>query len=44
MADDLWPVGIVGRVQRLARVLDRELRTFYAERCLETWEFGVLTT
>ncbi|MCP2259984.1 DNA-binding transcriptional regulator, MarR family [Streptoalloteichus tenebrarius] len=44
LADDLWPVGIVGRVQRLSRVFDRELKTFYAKRGLENWEFDVLTT
>jgi DNA-binding MarR family transcriptional regulator len=44
LADDLWPVAIVGRVQRLARILDRALKDFYAEHDLEVWEFDVLTT
>ncbi|MEV6767354.1 MarR family transcriptional regulator [Nocardia sp. NPDC051030] len=44
LAEDLWPVAIVGRVQRLSRVLDRALKNFYAEHDLEVWEFDVLTT
>ncbi|MFI0466102.1 MULTISPECIES: MarR family winged helix-turn-helix transcriptional regulator [Saccharopolyspora] len=44
LAEDLWPVAIVGRVQRLARILDRALKDFYAEHGLEVWEFDVLTT
>ncbi|MFD0359934.1 MarR family winged helix-turn-helix transcriptional regulator [Nocardia sp. GCM10030253] len=44
LADDLWPVAIVGRVQRLSRILDRALKDFYAEHGLEVWEFDVLTT
>lgn len=44
LAEDLWPVAIVGRVQRLARILDRALKDFYAEHDLEVWEFDVLTT
>ncbi|MDA3629109.1 MarR family transcriptional regulator [Saccharopolyspora oryzae] len=41
---DLWPVGIVGRVQRLNRVLERELKKFNSAHGIETWEFDVLTT
>ncbi|NEW51466.1 winged helix-turn-helix transcriptional regulator [Nocardia cyriacigeorgica] len=44
IADQLWPVAIVGRVQRLARILDRALKDLYAEHGLEVWEFDVLTT
>ncbi|WP_051179380.1 MarR family winged helix-turn-helix transcriptional regulator [Nocardia concava] len=44
LADDLWPVGIVGRIQRLARVLDKALKDFYEEHDLEVFEFDVLTT
>lgn len=44
LADDLWPVAIVGRVQRLSRILDRALKDLYAENGLEVWEFDVLTT
>ncbi|WP_280434205.1 MarR family winged helix-turn-helix transcriptional regulator [Nocardia carnea] len=44
LAEDLWPVAIVGRVQRLSRILDRALKDFYAGHGLEVWEFDVLTT
>ncbi|OZM81534.1 MarR family winged helix-turn-helix transcriptional regulator [Pseudonocardia sp. MH-G8] len=42
--DDLWPMELVGRMQRLTRVLERELKAFYAERDLELWEADVLLT
>nr|CEL18939.1 Transcriptional regulator, MarR family [Kibdelosporangium sp. MJ126-NF4] len=41
---DPWPMGIVGRISRLARVLDRELKEFFAGHGLERWEFDVLAT
>jgi len=41
---DTWPVGIVGRVQRLSRILERELRLFDTRHGLESGEFDVLTT
>jgi DNA-binding MarR family transcriptional regulator len=44
LADELWPIGLVGRVQRLNRVLERELKAFFAERDLEMWESDVLLT
>jgi DNA-binding MarR family transcriptional regulator len=44
VADDLWPMGLVGRIQRLDRVLERELKAFYAQRDLELWEADVLLT
>ncbi|MEU1982044.1 MarR family transcriptional regulator [Nocardia sp. NPDC019395] len=44
LAEELWPVAIVGRVQRLSHILSRALKDFYAEHGLETWEFDVLTT
>ncbi|ONI77225.1 MarR family transcriptional regulator [Actinosynnema sp. ALI-1.44] len=39
---DPWPMGIVGRISRLSRVLDRELKEFFAGHGLESWEFDVL--
>lgn len=39
-----WPVSVLGRVVRLARVLDREHKKFCAEHDLEPFEFDVLTT
>ncbi|MEU3253459.1 MarR family transcriptional regulator [Streptomyces sp. NPDC006997] len=41
---DTWPTGIVGRVQRLSRILERELRFFDSRHGLEAGEFDVLTT
>ncbi len=41
---DIWPMGILGRIVRLSRVLEREYRKFFAEHGLESWEFDVLTT
>jgi DNA-binding MarR family transcriptional regulator len=44
LTDDLWPMALVGRVQRLNRVLERELKAYFAERGLEFWEADVLFT
>lgn len=44
LADDLWPVQVLGRIQRLGRYMDREMKRFAAERGLEVGEFDVLTT
>ncbi|MFH8617007.1 MarR family winged helix-turn-helix transcriptional regulator [Streptomyces sp. NPDC017979] len=41
---DTSPVGVVGRIQRLSRVLDRELKLFDGRHGLESGEFDVLTT
>lgn len=41
---DVWPMGIVGRISRLSRLLDRELKEFFAGHGLERWEFDVLAT
>ncbi|MFG1997853.1 MarR family winged helix-turn-helix transcriptional regulator [Spirillospora sp. NPDC048911] len=41
---DTWPMGIVGRISRLSRLLDRELKEFFAGHGLEFWEFDVLAT
>ncbi|MFJ6692972.1 MarR family winged helix-turn-helix transcriptional regulator [Streptomyces sp. NPDC091294] len=41
---DTWPVSIVGRVQRLSRILERELKAFDNRHGLESGEFDVLTT
>lgn len=42
--DKLWPAEVIGRVQRLSRILDKKLKEFNAEHGLESWEFDVLTT
>lgn len=44
VADELWPIELIGRIQRLNRVLERELKAFYTERNLELWEADVLLT
>ncbi|GGO18264.1 MarR family winged helix-turn-helix transcriptional regulator [Microbispora bryophytorum] len=41
---DVWPMGIMGRISRLSRLLDRELKEFFAPHGLERWEFDVLAT
>jgi len=41
---DAAPMGIVGRISRLSRMLDKELKDFFAGYGLEFWEFDVLAT
>lgn len=41
---DNWPVGVIGRTQRLARVLEDELQSFFREHGLDTSEVDVLFT
>jgi DNA-binding MarR family transcriptional regulator len=41
---DCTPVGVIGRVSRLSRVVERELKALFAEYGLESWEFDVLAT
>jgi DNA-binding MarR family transcriptional regulator len=41
---DASPMGVVGRISRLSRLLDKELRDFFAGHGLEFWEFDVLAT
>ena len=40
---DVGPLGVLSRVTRLARHLDRARRAAFAEHDLETWEFDVLS-
>ncbi|MGY6021933.1 MarR family winged helix-turn-helix transcriptional regulator [Streptomyces spinosirectus] len=44
LAADLWPVELLARVQRLARVVDRSARASAAAHGVEHGEFDVLTT
>lgn len=39
---DASPMGIIARISRLARILDREIEDGYAEYGLNTAQFGVL--
>ncbi|MDT7725915.1 MAG: hypothetical protein QOI21_2491 [Actinomycetota bacterium] len=41
---DPAPMGVVGRIQRASRILERELRTHFATHDLQLWEFDVLGT
>jgi DNA-binding MarR family transcriptional regulator len=41
---DFWPVGVVGRIQRLARLLDKEIQEFSSARGLEQGEVDLLMT
>lgn len=41
---DIWPVGIVGRIMRLSRLWDVEIKRFLAGHGLEPGEFDVLST
>jgi DNA-binding MarR family transcriptional regulator len=41
---DVSPIGIVGRIMRLSRLWDREIKDFLAEHGLEPGEFDVLST
>ncbi|WP_166349761.1 MarR family winged helix-turn-helix transcriptional regulator [Phytoactinopolyspora limicola] len=41
---DPWPIGVVGRLMRLSRLWDGEIKRFLAEHGLEPGEFDVLST
>ncbi|MGI5281918.1 MarR family winged helix-turn-helix transcriptional regulator [Nonomuraea polychroma] len=41
---DVWPIGIVGRIMRLSRLWDKEIKDFLAGHDLEPGEFDVLST
>lgn len=41
---DPAPMGVVGRIQRACRILERELRGNFARDDLQLWEFDVLGT
>ncbi|MFJ6069787.1 MarR family winged helix-turn-helix transcriptional regulator [Streptomyces sp. NPDC093065] len=44
LADQLWSVQVLGRVQRMQRIIERSLKSFCAQYGLEPGEFDVLTT
>lgn len=44
VVDDLWPVELFGRIQRLARVIDKSAKASAARHGVEHGEFDVLTT
>lgn len=44
LAEALWPVEVLARIQRMNRTIDKYLKTFTAEHGLEVGEFDVLVT
>ncbi|MGW7427991.1 MarR family winged helix-turn-helix transcriptional regulator [Streptomyces sp. NPDC054861] len=44
VADDLWPVQLFARIQRLARLVDKSAKAAAAAHGVEYGEFDVLTT
>ncbi|WP_069162014.1 MarR family winged helix-turn-helix transcriptional regulator [Nocardia altamirensis] len=41
---DVSPMAVIGRVQRLSRLFEQELKRFFSEFGMEFWEFDVLAT
>jgi DNA-binding MarR family transcriptional regulator len=41
---DVSPIGVVGRISRAARVLERGLQEEYSRHGLQSWEFDILAT
>ncbi|MFE3447675.1 MarR family winged helix-turn-helix transcriptional regulator [Nonomuraea sp. NPDC059194] len=41
---DFWPIGVVGRIMRISRMWDKEIKDFLAGHGLEPGEFDVLST
>ncbi|SFL58935.1 MarR family transcriptional regulator [Nocardia asteroides NBRC 15531] len=41
---DVSPMEIVGRITRLSRILEQDLKRFFAGHGMEFWEFDVLAT
>ncbi|MGW6502770.1 MarR family winged helix-turn-helix transcriptional regulator [Nonomuraea angiospora] len=41
---DVSPMGVIGRVSRASRLLERGVKEFLAEHGLEAWEFDMLAT
>ncbi|HYH33292.1 MAG TPA: MarR family transcriptional regulator [Pseudonocardia sp.] len=39
-----WPIGVVGRIMRISRMWDKEIKDFLAGHGLEPGEFDVLST
>ncbi|NED95116.1 MarR family transcriptional regulator [Phytoactinopolyspora alkaliphila] len=41
---DAAPMGVIGRISRAARCLERELQEIFDRHGLQTWEFDILAT
>ncbi|MET9603746.1 MarR family transcriptional regulator [Streptomyces sp. NPDC006512] len=44
LTDGLWPVEALARIQRMTRIIDKQLKTFMAEHGLEVGEFDLLAS
>jgi DNA-binding MarR family transcriptional regulator len=41
---DVSPMAIIGRIQRLSRLLEQDLKRFFAQHDMDFWEFDMLAT
>lgn len=41
---DVSPMAVIGRIQRLSRLFEQELKQFFGQFGMEFWEFDVLAT
>ncbi|GAA5095971.1 MarR family winged helix-turn-helix transcriptional regulator [Nocardia iowensis] len=41
---DVSPMAVLGRIQRLSRLIEQDLKRFFSEFGMEFWEFDVLAT
>ncbi|MFJ9338219.1 MarR family winged helix-turn-helix transcriptional regulator [Streptomyces sp. NPDC101733] len=44
LTEELWPVEVLARIQRMTRIIDKQLKTFMAGHGLEVGEFDVLAS
>ncbi|MFI5618008.1 MarR family winged helix-turn-helix transcriptional regulator [Streptomyces sp. NPDC051567] len=44
LTEELWPVEVLARIQRMNRIIEKQLKVFVAERGLEVGELDILTT
>ncbi|MFB0630039.1 MarR family winged helix-turn-helix transcriptional regulator [Streptomyces sp. AB3(2024)] len=44
LAEALWPIEVLARVQRMTRIIDKQLKAFMAGHGLEVGEFDVLAS
>ncbi|CAM3939385.1 MarR family transcriptional regulator [Nocardia ninae] len=41
---DVSPMAVIGRIQRLSRLFEQDLKRFFSDFGMEFWEFDVLAT
>ncbi|MGO4462180.1 MarR family winged helix-turn-helix transcriptional regulator [Streptomyces sp. M-16] len=44
LAEELWPIEVLARIQRMTRIIDKQLKVFMAGHGLEVGEFDVLAS